>query len=128
MRSRLSAVRAWLLAPVGHVADIKRRLVFRALRSRLLFIVALLISVPTIFPALGAMWKAGSGKMDAAPALMWSVAIGYWILFALTCAHEYWFLRQRAGRKQSTRLHRQRLKAISAQLAKHAKAQDKTDS
>jgi hypothetical protein len=128
MSSRLSAFRVWLLAPVGHVAEIKRRLVFRALRSRLLFIVALLISIPTFFPALGATWKAGSGKVDATPELMWFVAIGYWILFALTCAHEYWYLQQRARRKQSPRLHRQKLRAISAQHAKRAKAQDKVDS
>ena len=128
MSSQLSAFRAWLLAPVWQVADIKRRLVFRALRSRLLFIVALLISIPAIIPAFGAMWKAGSGKVDSSPAFMWSVAIGYWIIFALTCVNEYWYLRKRAGRKESMRLQRQKLKAISAQLAKQARAQDKKDS
>lgn len=73
MSSRLSAFRAWLFAPVGHVAEFKRRLVFRALRSRLLFIVALLLSIPTFFRALGATWKAGSGKVDPTPELMWFV-------------------------------------------------------
>jgi len=125
MNLRLSSFRAWLLAPVWQVADIKRRFVFRALRSRLLFVVALFISIPATFPAFGAMWTAGSGKVAATPAFMWFVAIGYWIIFALTCVHEYWYLRQRAGRKQSVRLHRQKLRAISAQRDQQAKARDK---
>lgn len=124
MSSRLSAFRAWLLAPVGHVAEIKRRLVFWVLRTRLLFIVALLISIPTFFAALSATWRVGSGKVDATPEVLRFAAVGYWIIFALTWAYEYWYLRQRAGRKQSARVHRQKLRALSAQHATQTKAKD----
>jgi hypothetical protein len=104
--SRIDAIRSWLVAPIGHATDIKRRLVFRALRSRLFFIVALLITIPTFIQAVGATWKAERGNPEVGPALLWTVAIVYWVLFALTFVLEHWRLRRRADRTELARSNR----------------------
>jgi cobalamin biosynthesis protein CobD/CbiB len=104
--TQLAACRDWLLAPVGRVTEIKRRLIFRALRSRFFFIVASLTAIPTFLQAAGATWKATHGNPEAGPVLLWIAAIAAWVLFALTVLSEHWSLQRRSERKQSMRFFR----------------------
>lgn len=118
--SRISAIRTWLLSPIGHVVEIKRRIVFRALRSRLFFIVALLISIPVLSQAVGATWKAERGNPEVGPTLLWAVAIAYWVLFCLTFVFEHWHLRRSADRKQTLRVRRKAVRDTAAQSHRRA--------
>lgn len=91
------------MAPLGRATELKRRIIFRALRSRFFFIVALLTAVPTFLEATGATWKAARGNPQVGPFLLWAVAIAAWILFTFTVHSEHWSLQRRSGRKQTLR-------------------------
>lgn len=105
--------RNWLLAPIGKATEIKRRLIFRALRSRFFFFVAFLTAIPTLLPAVGATAKAVHPKGDVSIGLLWALAIVSWVLFVLTVISEHWRLQRSAKRKSEVSAARSKLSKSS---------------
>jgi sterol desaturase/sphingolipid hydroxylase (fatty acid hydroxylase superfamily) len=107
-RTKLMVCRDWLLAPIGRASEMKRRLLFRAVRSRFFFLVALLTALPLLVQALAATWKAVHPKPEVGPVLLWATAVAAWILFLLTLLSEHWRLSRKSERNQRVRFWRRR--------------------
>lgn len=97
----------WLLVPVGRVQAVKRRLIFRALRSRFFFIVAGITALPILGEAMGATISAVRPIAGTSPFLLWVLVAITWTLFILTLLHEKWRLQRRSDRADSLRAAKQ---------------------
>ena len=116
----------WLLRPIGRATELKRRLIFRALRSRLFLIIAILTSIPAILSAASATWKAQLGNADAGPMWMWVAALSFWLIFVMTVALEHWYLEQRAKRKRERTLSLREMNRLKKLIDEQSQLSDRT--
>lgn len=96
---KLRTLHGWMVKPMVAANSVKRGLIFRVLRSRLIWLVALLTAVPQLSAAIGYTWKATHPTEERTLWLLWALVVLGWIYFILVLFVGWRDLHERLGGK-----------------------------
>lgn len=92
MRDLYLRIKAWWMTPVIAATDIKRRVIFRLLRSRFFLLVAAATTIPALATAIGTSVKIKHPPPGGGLWLLWILATLQWVYYLillLTAVSEY---------------------------------------